>query len=67
MFGVLPLHLQSQASAGLSEHCNSYDFHFDQVFGPQVSWPGGTAKRETSLESGSVGFSFRFSIDDSKS
>ena len=23
--------------SGLSEHCNSYDFHFDQVFGPQVS------------------------------
>lgn len=22
---------------GLSEHCNSYDFHFDQVFGPQAS------------------------------
>ncbi|CAL1127210.1 unnamed protein product [Cladocopium goreaui] len=21
---------------GLSEHCNSYDFHFDQVFGPQA-------------------------------
>ena len=51
-----------QASAGLSEHCNSYDFHFDQVFGPQVG-PVAQA-RDVSREVWV--FCFRFPNDDLK-